>query len=278
MSANAKQIFWDILKYASLVLGSFVILFPVVSVAINSLKSDQAYNNTGILQLPSHPDWHNYVLAFTEGALGQAFGNTIIIVALSVVGNIILGTMVAYILGRFEFRFKKVIMAGYLVVMFIPQITTQVATFGVIKNLGLFDTRFAPVLLNLGTDVVQLFIYLQFINRIPVSLDENAMMEGASYLRIYRSIIFPLLLPATATVTILKTISIYGDFYTPFLYMPSTNLGVVSTSLFRFKGPYSAHWNLICAAVIIIAIPTIILFLVLQRYIFAGVINGSVRE
>lgn len=278
MNHKIQDFLWAIGKYGSLLIGSLIVLFPIWIALINSLKSNQDFNNLGLLQLPRHLDFANYITAWNAGGLGAAFVNTLFIIVLSVIGNITFGTMVAYVLGRFEFRFKKIIMAAYLIVMFIPTITTQVATFGVIQGLGLFDTPFALVLIYLGTDVVQIYIYLQFINRIPISLDESAMLDGASYFRIYRSIIFPLLLPASATVAILKVIAIYGDLYNPYLYMPSANLGVVSTALMRFEGPYSAEWNLILAASIIIAIPMVILYLFLQRFIFAGIINGAVKE
>ncbi len=278
MNHKIQDFLWTIGKYGSLLIGSLIVLFPIWIALINSLKSNQDFNNLGLLQLPRHLDFANYITAWNAGGLGAAFVNTLFIIVLSVIGNITFGTMVAYVLGRFEFRFKKIIMAAYLIVMFIPTITTQVATFGVIQGLGLFDTPFALVLIYLGTDVVQIYIYLQFINRIPISLDESAMLDGASYFRIYRSIIFPLLLPASATVAILKVIAIYGDLYNPYLYMPSANLGVVSTALMRFEGPYSAEWNLILAASIIIAIPMVILYLFLQRFIFAGIINGAVKE
>ncbi|MCL6442976.1 MAG: carbohydrate ABC transporter permease [Alicyclobacillus sp.] len=274
---NAGRVLWQIIKYASLVFWGLVVLFPPYVVACAALKTDVEYNQTNLLQWPAHLAWSNFALAFQQGDFGLAFFNTAFIVVLSLIGNIILGTMVAYVLGRFDFKLKKLVLFAYLIVVFIPQITTQVATFGVIKNLGLFDTRFAAILLYLGTDVVQIYIYLQFVNKIPVALDEAAMLEGASYFRIYRTIIFPLMKPAIATAVILKTIAIYNDMFTPYLYMPSENLGTVSTSLMRFTGPFSAHWNLICAAVLMIAIPTIILFLILQRYIFSGIVAGSVK-
>ncbi len=265
------------LKYVAILFWVFVVLFPPYIIAVTAFKSDKEYNTTNLLALPKHWEWLNFVHAFTGGGFGLAFFNSIFIILFSVVGNVILGTMVAYVLSRFDFPFKKLILLAYLVVVFIPSITTQVATFGVIKSLGLFDTRWALVLLYLGTDVVQIYIYMQFINRIPYSLDEAALIEGASYFRIYRSVIFPLMMPATATVVILKTIQIYNDLYLPYLYMPASNLPTVSTALMRFTGPYSAHWNMICSAVIIIAIPTIVLFIFLQRYIFSGIVQGSVK-
>jgi raffinose/stachyose/melibiose transport system permease protein len=278
MKPGLPKYAWNSFKYLILLGGVFVVLFPVYIAVINSLKSNQDYNNLGMMQLPRHPDWANYATAWVGGALGSAFFNTFSIIVLAVIGNIILGTMAAYVLGRFQFRLKKAVIGAYIAVLFVPTITTQVTIFGIIKDLGLFDTRYAMVILYLGTNAIQIFIYLQFINRIPFSLDESAMLDGASYFRIYRSIIFPLLLPASATVAILQTIGIYNDLYSPYLYMPSINLGVASTALFRFQGPYSDQWNLILAASIIIAIPAVILYLILQRFIFAGIVSGSVRE
>jgi multiple sugar transport system permease protein len=102
-------------------------------------------------------------------------------------------------------------------------------------------------------------------------------MDGASFFAIYRLVILPLLKPAIATVLIIKVVAIYNDFYTPFLYMPGKGLGVISTALFRFIGPYQAHWQVICAGVVITIIPTLIIFLFLQKYIYNGLIQGSVK-
>ncbi|MNE56731.1 Trehalose transport system permease protein SugB [compost metagenome] len=185
--------------------------------------------------------------------------------------------MVAYVLGRFSFKLKKVVFGLYLFATVIPSITTQVATFGIIKSLGLYNTIGAPIVLYIGADVIQIILYLQFIRNIPFDLDENAMVEGASLFRIYRSIIFPLLTPATATLIILKSISIYNDMYTPYLYMPKQSLGVVTTVLMRFQGLNVADWNLISAAILLILLPTVILYFILQRYIFEGVASGAVK-
>lgn len=102
-------------------------------------------------------------------------------------------------------------------------------------------------------------------------------MDGASFYGIYWRVILPLLKPAIATVLIIKGVAIYNDFYTPFLYMPQKGLGVISTSLFRFIGPYQAHWQIICAGVIITILPTLLVFLFLQKYIYNGLTQGSVK-
>ncbi|MBM7565233.1 carbohydrate ABC transporter permease [Paenibacillus sacheonensis] len=264
--------------YLLLSLAVFAVLFPPAVVVLNAFKGTEEYNVSGVFDLPnSFFNMDNFRTVMNIGHMGRAFYNTGIILALSLIGNILIGTTAAYALGRFDFKLKRAILAGYVLATLIPSVTTQVATFSIIKNLGLFNTHLAPVLLYLGTDVVQIYIFLQFIRGIPFDLDESAMMEGASLFRIFRSVIFPLLIPATATVTIIKTISIYNDMYIPYLYMPAQKLGVVSTSLMKFAGVNSAQWNLISAAVVIILIPTVIIYLFLQRYIFSGIVSGSVK-
>ena len=136
----------------------------------------------------------------------------------------------------------------------------------------------APIILYIGTDIISIYIFIQFLNNISYSLDESAIIDGANYFTVFFKIILPLLKPAIATVLIIKVISIYNDFYTPQLYMPSENLSVVSTSLYRFMGPYGAKWEIIFAGIVICIIPALVIFLALQKQIYAGLVNGSVKE
>ncbi|GIP52687.1 carbohydrate ABC transporter permease [Paenibacillus vini] len=276
---NAKKFkIMDALKYLSLLIGVFVVLFPPYVVIVNSFKADEEFNTASTMALPkSFFNFENFKVVFERGGLLSGFGNTLIIICVALVFNIMFGTMVAYVLGRFNFRMKKAVFGLYLFATVIPSITTQVATFGIIKSLGLYNTMGAPIILYIGADVIQIILYLQFIRNIPVDLDENAMVEGASLFRIYRSIIFPLLTPATSTLIILKSISIYNDMYTPYLYMPKQSLGVVTTVLMRFQGINIANWNLISAAILLILLPTVVLYFFLQKYIFEGVASGAVK-
>jgi multiple sugar transport system permease protein len=185
--------------------------------------------------------------------------------------------MTAYAIDRFRFRFRRLLISLFLLAALVPNVTTQVATFQVVNNFGLFNTRWAPVALYAGTDIISIIIFLQFMRSIPVSLDEAARIDGASSFRIYRSVILPLLRPAIANVVIVKGVVIYNDFYIPFLYMPSPDLGVISTSLFYFKGPYGAHWEIICAGAVLAIVPTLVLFLFLQRFVYNGFTRGATK-
>ncbi|MFE7929306.1 carbohydrate ABC transporter permease [Streptomyces sp. NPDC057456] len=267
------------LVYVSLIAATLVVLLPLGVVLLTSLKTEnETANGSGALTLPHDLfNFHNYVTAFQDGGMLTAFGNTAFILVVSVGGTVLIGSMTAYAIDRFTFRFRKLVIALFLVAALVPGVTTQVATFQIVHSLGMFDTRWAPIALYMGTDIVSIYIFLQFVRSIPISLDEAARLDGANAFTIYRKIIFPLLKPAIATVVIVKGIAVYNDFYIPFLYMPSQDLGVISTSLFRFKGPYAAHWETISAGAVLVILPTLIVFLALQKYIYNGFMRGATR-
>lgn len=263
-------------KYLSLIIAAVCTLLPLVSVLFASLKTKQEYGATGALEPPENwLNFDNFVTAFTSGDMLAGFVNTLIVLAVSLVGTILIGTMAAYALDRFEFRGKTLVMALFLIATLIPSVTSQVATFQVVNGLGLYDTKAALILLFMGTDIIAIYLFIQFMASIPVSLDEAAMIDGASRWTIYWRIVLPLLKPAIATVVIIKGIAIYNEFYSPFLYLPSEDL--ISTSLFRFKGPFGSEWEIISAGTLIVIIPTLVAFLLLQRWIYRGLTSGAVK-
>jgi len=267
-----------VLKYASILVACACAVIPLVTLVFAAFKDAKEYNSTGPLDLPQ--DWtnvENFATAFTQGRMLEGFINTSIILVVALLGTIIIGTMTAYAVDRFDFRGRKVVMGGFLLATLVPAVTTQVATFQIINTLGLFNTRWAAIALFMGTDIIAIYIFLQFMKSIPRSLDEAAMIDGANRFTIYARIIFPLLRPAIATVVIVKGIAIYNEFYIPFLYMPARDLGVISTALFRFKGPFGSQWEVIAAGTLLIIVPTLIAFLLLQRHIYNGLTSGAVK-
>ncbi|WP_334077285.1 carbohydrate ABC transporter permease [Paenibacillus sanfengchensis] len=268
----------NLIKYASLLLGTLAALIPIFVVFFASFKTNKEYGTSSPLTPPDNwLNFANYTKAFTNGKMLLGFGNTVIILVISIIGATLIGSMIAYVLNRFKFRGSKLLMGAFLLATLIPSVTTQVATFRIINFLHLVDTRFAPILLYLGTDIIAVYIFMQFLDSISESLDESAMLDGASYFTIYWKIILPLLAPAIVTVIIVKGVNIYNDFYTPFLYMPSEDLQVLSTALFKFKGPYGSQWEVICAGIMITIVPILIVFLSLQKYIYNGFAQGSVK-
>lgn len=274
-----KNIVFGILKYALLIFLVLVFIIPILTVFFAAFKTGQEYVTTSVFSLPhSFGNLDNFKAVFKEGNMLNGFKNTVIILVFSLAGAVLSGSMAAYIFSRFKSKFSKFINGMFLVAVMIPGIATQVATFQIISALGLFNTRLAPIILYLGTDIMTIYIFLQFLDNISISLDESAIIDGANYFQIFFKIILPLLSPAIVTVLITKGVSIYNDFYTPFLYTPKADLLTLSTTLFKFKGPYGSHWEIISAGIIIIMIPTLIIFLTLQKQIYSGLVSGSVKE
>lgn len=276
--AKAKRIVVTVFKYLTLLCAVLIVIIPLVVVVLGSLKSNKEFLSSNVFALPTAVSWKNYYTAFINGRVLLGLANTLFILLVSSVGTIITGTMTAYVLQRFKSRYTNLIKSLFLLATLLPNISMQVTVYQIVNKLGLVNSYAAPIILYIGTDIISIYIFIQFLNNISTSLDESAIMDGASYFRIYRSIIIPLLQPAIATVLIIKMVSIYNDFYTAQLYMPSENLAVVSTALYRFMGPYGAKWEIIFAGIVICIIPSLLIFLFLQKYIYTGLVNGSVKE
>ena len=265
-----------VFQYLVLGIGAVVALLPILVVFLGSFKSNSEFLNSSVLELPKSLNFSNYKTAFVNGQMLLGFKNTLFIFLVSMVGKLTLASMFAYVMSRFDFSLKKPILTLFLLAMLITGITSQVATFQIINSLGLFNKIWSVILLNLGTDVISVYVFLQYLEEIPISLDESAYLDGASYFGIFWKIILPNLKAPIVTMLIISGVGVYNDFYNPFLYMPDRNLKVISTALFAFKGPYGTNWPVILAGVVIVILPILIVFLSLQKYIYNGV-SGAVK-
>ena len=275
---KAVRVLISVAKYAVLVFACLIVIIPLVVVLLGSLKTHDDFLSSGAFDLPKVIELTNFQTAFIQGDVMRGLINTAIILVFSCVGTIITGTMTAFVVQRFSMAFTKMVKAVFLVAALLPNISMLVTVFQIVHMLGLYDTLAAPIILYIGTDIVSIYIFIQFLENISVSLDESAILDGCSYPRVYWSIILPMLRPAIATVLVIKFVSIYNDFYTANLYMPSDGLEVVSTALYRFIGPYGSKWEIIFAGVIICIIPTLIIFLSMQKFIYSNLVSGSVKE
>ena len=196
----------------------------------------------------------------------------------SLIFNVMFGTITAFIIERFQFKGKKIVVALFFVGMLIPTFVTEISRFRIINGMHLYNTLGAPIVIYVASDLMQLYIYRQFISGLSVSLDEAALLDGCSYYGLFFKIIFPLLAPATATVCIIKAINIINDMYIPYLYMPKTKLRTLTTFLMDYANAQQGSWQTLAAGIIIIMVPTIILYIFFQKYILAGIAAGAVKE
>ena len=166
----------------------------------------------------------------------------------------------------------------FLIGMIVPVHITEISRFGIIKALGLYNTRWSAVLIYAGADMMQVYVYIQFIRQIPRSLDESASMDGLPLPQVYWKIILPLLLPAMATLGILKMVDIMNDMYIPFLYIPSLKLKTLTTNLMAaFTDSKLGAWHNLSAAIVIVMLPVTTLYLTFQKQVMRGIMAGAVK-
>ncbi|MCD7842909.1 MAG: carbohydrate ABC transporter permease [Lachnospiraceae bacterium] len=267
------------LKYFSLVFFSFVALLPVVSCVITAFKTETEYQQTNVMTLPqSWLYFGNFIQAFQKANMGRAFLNSVIILVCVLVASVFIGTQIAYVLNRFKFPFNNLIRNLFLFASLLPGVAMQVSLYQIMNNLGFINKLYGYIIMMCGTDVISIYIYIQFFENIDISLDESAIVDGASLFTIFYKIHLPLLKPAIVTACILKGVGTYNEYYSANLYLQDkTKLGTMATSLYTFVGPLGSQYNLICAGVIISLLPALILFIFCQDQIYSGLTAGSVK-
>lgn len=266
-----------VLNYILLILFCAFIIVPILTVLNTSFKTGEEYLNTSVFSLPKNPTFANYKAAFFDGGLVLAFWNTLILVVCGVLGSVALGLCSSFVLSRFRFKGRKLILNLFMFAVVIPYATIQVSIFPIIRGFGLYNTLGAGIVLYLATDLLQLYIFLQFMDKIPISLDESARVDGASYFTILVKIIIPQMVPAIVTVALIKGLQIYNDMLLQELYLSKLSLRTVSTALMKFSYMKNMQWTVLMASIILAMIPTLIIYLFAQKQIINGAMSGAVK-
>ena len=269
---------FTIFKYVMLILASIVALVPVVVCIITAFKTTDEYNTTRVLDLPkSFLYFENFTIAFEKARMFNGFLNTAIVLVVVLTVSVFVGSMLAYVLNRFQFKGNAIIQNLFMFASLIPGIATQVTVYQIMYSLGFINHLYGYMIVLMGTDIISIYIFLQFFENLPVSLDESAIMDGCTYFGVFFKILFPLLKPAIMTSLLLKGVSVYNEYYASNLYLQVPKLKTISTALYTFTGPYGNQYNYICAGVLITIAPILILFLVFQKRVYGGMAAGAVK-
>ena len=272
------QIVWGIVKYVSLVFFSFVSVIPIVSCVITAFKTEAEYKSTNVMTLPENwLNFSNFVEAFERANMGRAFINSCVVMVGVLIGSVIIGTQLAYVLNRFSFPGNGLIRNLFLFASLLPGVAMQVTVYQIMHDLGFINHLYGYIIMMMGTDVISIYIFIQYMENIPNSLDESAIIDGASYFKIYWKIMLPLLKPAIVTACILKGVGVYNEYYAANLYLNKPDLKTMAISLYTFTGPLGSQYNLICAGVIISLLPALIVFILCQKQIYSGITAGAVK-
>jgi raffinose/stachyose/melibiose transport system permease protein len=194
----------------------------------------------------------------------------------SVVLIVLLASLVAFVMQRRGDRVATVAGAVMLAGLVIPP--AVVPTIFLLQGLGIYKTIFGLILVEVAIQLpFAILIFRAFMGAIPREIDEAAIMDGASSLQIFSSVVLPLLWPAIVTVIVISAVSIYNDFTLPLYFLPGEENVTVQLTLYSFTSQFSSQWNLLFADVLLITIPAFIMFMLFQRQIVSGMTAGSIK-
>jgi multiple sugar transport system permease protein len=277
-----KQAFrWrSIIVHGCLILGALVMIYPLLWLASSSLKpANLIFSDLSLW--PAKVRLQNYVDGWRGAALpfSTFFLNSFIVSSLAVVGNVFACSMVAYAFARLNFIFKRTLFALMMLTIMLPLHATLIPQYALFYNLGWVNT-FLPLTVPkfLAVDSFFIFLMVQFIRGIPRELDEAATIDGAGPVRIYWSVILPLLTPALVTTAVFSFIWTYEDFLSPLVYLTSMDLYTVPQGLSLLMASKGASsWGPLLAMSLLSLVPLLVLFFIFQRRLIEGIATSGLK-
>lgn len=277
MRSGLKRSLSKFFIHIILLVASVTCVFPLVWLVRSSLMNSVEMFIVPIRWIPEKVMWENYPNALTAEPFLRYFFNTILIAGLNIVGNLFCSTFAAFGFTRLEFKGRDIIFSILVATMMIPSTALLIPQFIGWNAAGLYNT-YAPLILPaFFVNALFTFMMKQFFASIPKEYDESAIIDGASYLRIYRSILLPLSKPAMTTVVLFTFMWTWNDFFGPLIYLKDSSKFTLALGLQMFMGRNVSQWNLLMAASTVVIIPMIVVFFIGQKAFVQGITFSGIK-
>ncbi|MEH7305788.1 carbohydrate ABC transporter permease [Neobacillus drentensis] len=277
MRDSTKQIIWKSLTYLFLALITFISILPIFWVVISSFKTTQEITSTP-LSLPTSLSFDGYITAIKVSPIFQYYGNSIVVSIASTVFNLIFMGMAAYVFARVKSKVINLLLAVMSITLFIPITSMMQSIYSVVEFIGLYDTKTGLVLVYTAIGIpITLFVLRSFFLTIPNEIEESAYIDGASFLRTFYSIVVPIARPGFATAAIIQFINCWNEFLFALTLTSSNENRTVPLVLNYFTSMFSYDYTALFAALTMITIPSILMFVLLQEQVVSGLSSGSVK-
>ncbi|REK74779.1 carbohydrate ABC transporter permease [Paenibacillus paeoniae] len=270
---TARKLALEVLAWAV----ALLFLIPFYFIAVNSVKSIGDLL-TNAVAWPKSFHWSNFVRSWELIGFSKAFMNSLLITVLSNVGLIVISSMAAYRMVRRATRWNSLLFTVFVAAMIIPFESVMIPLVKVMGELGLTNNRFGLIVSYFGFGVsLNLFLYHGFIKSIPKEIEEAAVIDGCTPYGVFWRMIFPLLKPMSITIVLLNSLWIWNDFLLPLLVLFDPSIKTIPLSIYTFIGERTKQWDLVLPGLVMSIIPMLAFFLLMQKYIIAGVMSGSVK-
>lgn len=261
-----------------MVLVALAFIYPILLMVINSVKPFGEVVSDAIA-LPKQLRFVNYSEVLDKMHYVNLFMNNLVITTIGIVGIVVLSSLAAYILDRRRTRYTRLVYNLLIIPMLIPFQTFMITLLKAMTVVHLAGSTWGLGIQYWGFGVpMAVFVYYNFMTTIPRELDESAGMDGASTFRTFRSIIFPMLQTITTTIVVLDVMWIWNDFLLPLLMVngrPETKTLVLAA--YNFVGQFNTQWHYAMTAMVVTVLPSVVIFILLQRYIVKGVVAGAIK-
>lgn len=266
------------LKYVSMTILAVLVLVPIYYLIVTTFKTS-AEATASPMALPSSFDLSGYARAFQKMQYPRALMNTVVITVCSLIGIIIVSAMCGYVLNRKgNFRLSKITFTLLLSGMLFPYQMSILGLYRLIQAMGLMNHLTAVILIDIACNVpFATFMFRSFVSTIPAELEEAARIDGAGTFRTFWMITFPLMKPIVATVSILNALTIWNDFIGPLYFLQVRGKDVLLQEIYRNVGQFSTDWTSLFQMLVLGALPLLVFYLFMQRYIIGGVMSGSIK-
>jgi raffinose/stachyose/melibiose transport system permease protein len=263
-------------KHVFLLLVSIVFLLPFVIIFLGAFKTG-AEAKLMRLSLPGEVIWwDNFAKVIERGNLIRSFFNSALYSICGTGGGVLLSALAAFVLSRRRTPLNNAVY--FFMIMGIVLPVNMAALIQAMKQFALMGTQIGIILLYIATTIpMALFIIYGFIATVPRDLDEAALIDGASPIRMFVFIVLPLLKPVLVTVSLLGFTGIWNDFQTPLYVLNTTKYWPMTLAIYNFFGMYENDWNYIFADIVLTCLPAIIVYLIGQKQIISGLMSGAVK-
>lgn len=259
-----------------LILVSLSCIFPLVWMLSSALKT-QATVFSDMSLFPAHPQWGNFYLAWTKGGFGIYFFNSIFYTLTVVVGVVFIASLAAYAFARLEFPGKNIFFYMFLATLMIPLPGAFIALYVLLMKLHLVNTRLGYILIQInGGLALGIFLLKTFFERMPRDLEDAARIDGCGKFGIYWRVALPLAKPAIAVVVIFNALTVWNEYLLAMLLLSNKSLMPLQRGLMIFQGAHVTQYPLLMAGITITVIPIVLMYIVMQKYIIAGITAGAV--
>ncbi len=269
---------WRVLGFAALTLVTFLWLVPFFTALITSVRTNDDLMLNGFISLPKEITFGNFKTAWERGGLSHYLPNSFIITLPSLILTLFFSSLSAYALARFRFRGNRLIFFLYVGGMMLPFQVLMLPVFRLTDALGLYDTYWGLIAFHTAFQLgFCTFLLRNYMRTVPGEILEAARMDGCSEFRIWWQIMMPLTLPAIAAVATLEFTWIFNDYLWAIVLLRTDALKPVTAGLAVLQGQYIMDWTVIVAGALLATVPTVMVFIFLQRYFIEGLTLGATK-